>query len=445
MLILYQTMTENLPRVPPSNLDYSRLLPLGVKAVSKARKFQPNNGSAFSSSNNIIRIPLNSTGFLDPQHSYLAFTVTVKNNEASKYVSFDGSAHSVIRTLRLIGSDGAELEYIQHYNVVRQAMADLQVGSNHSATLGNAMEGEATTAGDDTTTKIGTADGSGNNFSRGYSIKIMSALLNNSKYLPLGFIAGGGLILELTLENDATCLIKDSTAAGGTAPTYELSEIHYVGQIVEMDERFNASFRSMLNSSGGIQFSGQTWRTHQYNFTSAASGNAVVPVAERSKSMKSLFHIFREQANLADRTKYSIMRRSSNDVEQVQWKIGSNVYPSQPLKGSQTDSSQYVAELVKAVAGLGDIRQGSAINQANFPVVANTSFGSAMYALDFESYAQASDILESGIDTSSLALPINVEFTFGSTAVAGTLNVLSCALVDAIYTLDSQGMLTVSI
>ena len=183
-----------------------------------------------------------------------------------------------------------------------------------------------------------------------------------------------------------------------------------------MDERFNASFRSMLNSSGGIQFSGQTWRTHQYNFTSAQSGNAVVPVAERSKSMKSLFTIFRQQANLNDRTKYSIMRRSSNDVEQVLWKIGGNVFPSLPLKGSQTDSSQYVAELVKAVAGLGDVRQGSQINQANFPVVANTSYGSALYGLDFESYAQASDILESGIDTSSLALTINIEFNFGSSA-----------------------------
>lgn len=195
---------ENLPRVPPSNLDYSRLLPLGVKAVSKARKFQPNNGSAFSSTNNIVRIPLNSTGFLDPQHSYLAFTITVKNNTASKYTSFDGSAHSIIRTLRLIGSDSAELEYIQNYNVIRQAMADLQVGNDHTASLSNAMEGAATTAGDDTTNKIGTADGSGNDFSRGYSIKLMSALLNNNKYLPLGFVSGGE-ITELPQQHLIGC------------------------------------------------------------------------------------------------------------------------------------------------------------------------------------------------------------------------------------------------
>ena len=204
----------------------------------------------------------------------------------------------------------------------------------------------------------------------------------------------GGLVLELTLDADANCLVAEA----GT-PTYKLQDVNYVGQVVEMDERFNASFRSMLAQQGGIQFSGQTFRTHQYNFTSSTSGNAVVPVAERSKSMKSLFTIFRAQENLNDRSKYSIARRTSNDVASVQWKIGSNVYPSQPVKGSQTDSSQYVAELVKAVSGLGDIRMGSQLNAANFPIVANTSYGSAVYGLDFEAYAQASDILESGEST----------------------------------------------
>ena len=52
-------MSDNLPRVPPASVDYSRMLPMGVKSVAKARKFQPNNGSVYTSTNNIIRIPLN--------------------------------------------------------------------------------------------------------------------------------------------------------------------------------------------------------------------------------------------------------------------------------------------------------------------------------------------------------------------------------------------------
>ena len=64
-------------RVAPASLDYSKLLPLGIKGVAKARKFQPNNGATFDATNNIIRIPLNSTGFIDGQHSYLSFEVTL--------------------------------------------------------------------------------------------------------------------------------------------------------------------------------------------------------------------------------------------------------------------------------------------------------------------------------------------------------------------------------
>ena len=41
-------------RAAPSAVDYSHLLPLGVKGTSKGRTFQPNNGATFSSSNNII-------------------------------------------------------------------------------------------------------------------------------------------------------------------------------------------------------------------------------------------------------------------------------------------------------------------------------------------------------------------------------------------------------
>ena len=211
----------------------------------------------------------------------------------------------------------------------------------------------------------------------------------------------GGLVLELTLDTDANCLFTN----GNTASTYSVSDVNYVGQMVEFEERFNQSFRSMLSQQGGIQFHGTTYRSHQYNFTSAASGSAVVPVAERSKSIKALYTIFRRSDVLNDDEKYAISRRCSNDVENVQWKIGSNVFPSQPVKGSSTDKSQFVAELVKAVSSLGDVRMGSVINNTNFAIIdVSAAFGTAFYGLDLESYAAASDILESGESTPEWAL-----------------------------------------
>ena len=92
-------------RVAPKAVRFDDLLPLGVKGVAKARSFQPNNGATFNATNNIIRIPLNSTGFLDGQNSYLSFQVTF-TSAAGGTMTYDGGPHALIRQLRIEGSDG---------------------------------------------------------------------------------------------------------------------------------------------------------------------------------------------------------------------------------------------------------------------------------------------------------------------------------------------------
>ena len=428
---------SSLPRVPPSSVDYSKLLPLGVKGVSKARKFQPNNGSTFTSTNPVIRIPLNSTGFLDTQHSYLSFKCTFTKSDGNNS-AIDGGGQGVIRQLRLEGSDGSELERIDNYNVIWNVMSQCQVGADHSVTLMNAMEAVPTTIGNNASVQ------NANGTSRGYSVKLMSALLNNPKMVPLGWVAGGGLVLELTLDSDQNAIWNDA----GTQGTYSISEVNYIGQVVEMEEGFNQSFRAMLASSGGIQWAGSTFRGHNYSFTSAANGSAVIPVSERAKSIKALYTILRLNGGANDQfaaTKYTLSHRTFNDTISYQVKIGSNVYPSQPITGSSTDVSQYVAELVKSFSALGDVRQGSALTLDNFKENNPNNFGSAVFALDLETYPQSTDILESGINSSDLALPINVLMSFGASANTENMQVNTYALVDSIFTLDSMGMLTVSI
>ena len=116
-------MSTQQRRIAPSEVDFSRLLPLGVQGSSRMRSFQPNNGNTFSATDNVVNIPLNSTGWLDAQHSYLTFTAAIAG---TGNVGFDGGAQALIRTLRLIGSNGEVLEEIQNYNVVQAAFSDLQ-------------------------------------------------------------------------------------------------------------------------------------------------------------------------------------------------------------------------------------------------------------------------------------------------------------------------------
>ena len=585
-------------RVPPRSVDYSRLLPLGVRGVSKMRQFNANNGTEFTAVNNVIRIPLNTTGMLDGQHSYLQFDLQLAvgrntvNGIADQALApqchaVDGDGQAIIRRLRIEGSDGAELERIDAYNVLHSAMKHLQTGfDDHSSSQLNALEHSVPTnkggarisnqaalagvancgksggspfpgapgcpfvgpgmGGADATTVAGvdlpypgrgdppqrgegtfvssyvcadSAAGADKIWTKRYCVKLMSGLLNNSKYVPVGFVAGGGIVLELTLDTDQNALVTNGTPGTGLGGAgYNVRNVSYNAQIVEMDTQFNQAFRAMLAEQGGIQWHAQTWRQHTYNIANAGSAN--IPITERAKSIKSLFTVLRtgdqfrqEQPTLSNRSfNGQLVGPVSNipvapstagqrdNLNSVQWKIGSNVYPSQPL----TQSEEYYAELVKAMTSLGDTRNSTSMTEQNFSqgfrsflevahivgpgVAANdgdyttnlaalprapgfvyrgdetvASLGATVafntrrlndrslgfLGIDLETYAQATDLLESGLDTSTLALPIELQLRWNSPPCEGATNTTmhadTFALVDAIFTLDSQGLISVSV
>jgi hypothetical protein len=92
-----------------------------------------------------------------------------------------------------------------------------------------------------------------------------------------------GLVIEIQLDSNLNALTQ---SAPNTDGAYSVSDVAYVGQVVEMDSLFNDSFSKMLNDQGGVQFHGQTMRQHSYSFTGGVT-SAEIPVTERSKSIKS--------------------------------------------------------------------------------------------------------------------------------------------------------------
>ena len=101
-------------RVLPSNVDYTKILPLAVESRSRRRSFFPTNGQTFTSDgNNIIRIDISASAFLDTKHSYLRFRF---RNQTAQTVGFDfGGGHNFIRRLR-IEQAGNVLTDVNHYN-----------------------------------------------------------------------------------------------------------------------------------------------------------------------------------------------------------------------------------------------------------------------------------------------------------------------------------------
>ena len=202
----------------------------------------------------------------------------------------------------------------------------------------------------------------------------------------------------------------------------------------------------MLQEQGGIQWHGQTYRGHTYSFASGTQ-QETVPTSERSKSIKSIFTILRPD-NMFTINQATVSQRCKFAMNSLQYKIGSSVFPSQNL----TTNPQMFAELMKSVGPLQDVRSGSRIDQRSYnaivytPVPAANNTSTGFTGLDLETYAGATDILESGLDTATQSLTIDtlMSWSAATPGAGAAVRVNTYCLVDAIFTLSSDGLLTVS-
>ena len=64
--------------------------------------------------------------------------------------------------------------------------------------------------------------------------------------------------------------------------------------------------------------------------------------------------------------------------------------------------------------------------------------------IDLETFAGATDLLESGLDTATQSLAIDTLMSWSAAIPAGQCRVNTFCLVDCIYTLSSDGLLTAS-
>jgi hypothetical protein len=566
-------------RAFPEGVDYMQSLPLGKKASSSVRKFQPTNGQVFNpAGQNIIRIPINTSGFVDVQHSYLRFELQcdcradAKGNDGVTYKAaaaqaldlavwaLDGSAHSIIQQLRIEGSDGQELENIRNYNILHAFLADMHMTADHGDSYANIQEGNDVAGLEDPVSITGSRGplfaGPTNNQSSAagarvegtkyiFTIPLMSGLLAMKHYLPAGFIRGGGVVLEMTLAPalDAfraividTPLVAGSnwhTAAGGSSiafsAAYRVSNVQYISRVVDFTADFNSKFVAALQEEGGIQMPMVTYYSHEASL-GANDGSAVFTIAERARSIKALFTLFMlpDDAYEVNRVlQKRITARPWPGLRQYQYKIGALSYPLQPVEAkSGTASSlvpypfaqvapgirtgpsgvEYFSELLKAFNRISDIQSGGQIQSLNYM---DPAFGSAQgtavsYAsgsavnmdvavivadaivagtkpvatitytdrgakfaigCDFEAFPQDQTLLQSGFDTASSALPVQLEITrdtwgqvnaalgaefiqvgapgsnFNSIVANTNRRVLTFAMVDALLSLDRDGFM----
>lgn len=460
-------------RVLPKTLNYQDVLPLAVESRARRRTFFPVNGQSFTASGaNIIRIDLSADALLDTQHSYLRFTFT---NDTAKTCGLDfAGGHAFIRRLR-IEQSGVVLEDINSYNRLMGAIILPCQSSNEHHQERSLTEGIQSGGGGLTLVTNAAMDADLNGKSAGNTlgytnasaaqikvggttpggvvdmcIPLNSGLLNNEKLIPLMLMSAPLTIeIELAPLNQPVCFIDTA------ATNYTISNVRYIANLVEVGQDVAGQLRMLQEVSGGVlTLAGQTYRHFTGNVT-ATTGDQIINVPARVKSMKSLF--FASQATAGDaQNAYNVSMSGNMKLNEYQLKIGSVVYPPTPVRcgfGSGSNSnvaghrSEPLMELAKAwgsvgsTKGMGQLRNTTYCNMEDAAVGASGVYSFSPFGLDMEAFQRVA--IESGVNTADRSLPISLILNFAQAPSACNVDVY--VLADALFYLNADGSMSVSV
>lgn len=477
-------------RVLPKTIDYTDVLPLAVESKSRRRTFFPTNGQTFrDSTNNIIRIDISADALLDTQHSYLRFTNTF--NTVTAGIDFAGG-HSFIRRLR-IEQSGTILEDIQNYNKLmggivlpcqcgqdylreRSITEGIQgPGGSQSGTVANFRAAGAVNltnaVGQNAVDLLGQASSQllANNMnnlesqiaiggSYDFCIPLTSGIFNNEKLIPL-MLMSAPLTIEIELASHRQAVV--STGAG----TYDMSNVRYIANLVEVGQDVAQQLRMVQEMSGGVlTLAGQTYK--HFSGTTSAGAESVINIPARVKSMKSVFFFSKGLAQ-DNENAFDVGSGGTMDLAEFQLKIGSVVYPPTPVQCSGRGGAgigatggqraEQLMELAKAWGNVGSNKGLGMLTSLNYGTTIETEAGGAIpagslqccsdpyvfcpYGLDLEAFQRVA--IESGVNTADRSLPISLILSHNGNQGAQTLD--AYILADALFYINADGSMSVSV
>ena len=480
-------------RSVPKSINYQDVLPLSVPAISRRRRFFPQNGTSFSyGGSNEIRIEIGSiNSLLDSQHSYLEFEV-VREGGAQTFGFDSGGGAIMFNTLR-VEQGGRVLSEILAYNRLNAAVLDpCQVSFNGKLTesltqgqkgLQNFAGGHAGAIGpvapggngDEYVNSIHNNDAQiGANQFMKFTMPIINGLFTQDKLIPLPLVRQDAPItLVLSITDPVNVGVWSAPPA---ATSLTIRKISYVAQLIEVGRDVLDQIKQTQEIMGGqIAISGQDWE-HTGGLIPAGTANEiVVRLPTRKRSINSLFFIThssdytRGAAGLSVDTVYNMSYSGSANIDTYQLKAGSVVYPPTPIKyfGSFVDPElergEGIMELAKAFGTLGFVNPTGRLNTLTYGTdivgmgdgdngdgAANTlAPGSdeptcfCPMGLDTTSFQH--EAIEAGIDTQTLSLESNLILNIDAAGSGGEdKNVSMWVLFDQHYYFNNNGMITFS-
>jgi hypothetical protein len=390
------------------------------KAEKMTPRIPPKSGGIFTPGQ-VIRLEFPAQGYVNPLNTTLEFDVTltpgIMGPGLKQQTRFQNNIQCLFSRVRLLYGS-TPLEDIPAYNHIVRSLTEWSATNKHlqmdqtaiSEGIGGiVVDCDAATVSADT--RFGLVNvrqkyiqgfsncGSvtaGTNFTAGqtwgstnptrrYQVNLALGLLTQDKLIPTKFMASQ-LAIEITLANPKDCIIAAHAASAGIVsfiddPTYEVSQVNLIPEIMQFDSSYDAMFLKGLKEDGvPIKFS--SW--HQYTFNSAGSSNMSFAIQERSRSVKAIFAMQRRsQTGFQVDSGATFFDTSDTGVEsslqQYQYRIGGRYYPAAPVQCSNTvggslpnGGCEAYLELQKALNIVGDYRLSTSANPTNWAIPSNS-------------------------------------------------------------------------
>ena len=474
----------------PISLRYNLGVTEAIPAERHSRRFQAENPSVFSESNNVVRIPVTSENFLDLRNAVLG--IDLKNTTPTDTQFLDGGASCIIQRLRVLSNSGRELERLEQFNLL-SATLDQYAGSMNSQIADDVLKGaparldmtpympaSGVTAASSTTTNGttvviaggGTSIISNSSGGRGYAQDQATQLATGvSRHFEFPLRASGwfnnatgkllpprsGFVLELTLAPavQAFARLSGSATQAYTAQNFALT----VPAVAVRDPAFNSAMEARL--AQGVSWAATTYQ-HHVNTSAGAPGRDVIQIAARCLELKGLMTVFRKQSNIGAAGEFQNTRRSIQYIGQYQYQVGSMNYPPHQVDVATSVNPGGVAAGTRmAIPGTADLNISEAYSEvqrlfgnlgaqsgatcligAEPYAQSESNNGAGVIGVDLSSFSDGA--VMSGVDTRSNALPVALEF-LKTAAANSTIQIDTYAVCSAIYTRSPAGELMVSI
>lgn len=388
-----------------SRINYASLLSTSAPESNRVcTTIPPNSGSSYDSTTGVkaATFLITPSGYLDAQNSYVRGRYRVKTNVASAFanadalstarLAFDGSVCSAWRSVILQDASGSVITQIENFpevaahrikakggdfqNTIAANMmgysqlwdTNLSTSEAYSAELAAGADtefpGSLKFSTGSTSTPAAANDVKGELAEFCIPLYMLSGLFDSvgQRYIPTHLMSSRTHALALTL-NMATAenALVFFQGAGTTSPAqalananrltnygYTIDNLELVCEWVDLGAAQDSVVRQAVASSGiSIMFPDWVSEVNQ----GWAAGNSAIDItsSKLTLSMKNVTAQIRPASYYGNKNRPTITASRRNDLQSVQFKIGTAYYPAQPIYFlSDTDARGSVAGVASA-------------------------------------------------------------------------------------------------